>query len=158
MLEPDETPCSDFMFLPSDSQSDSEPNPDLAAFHKFASSSSSSSEESDSEPNLGGFEQPEFDFTSFSLNMFSLSKPQNIEKQIAAIDLQLSEMPPYQYQLRASLKEDKKNLLKQLEQEKGKGKARTVSLAVYNPVELYQRYPEGHDDKQRFRIDKEAML
>ena len=47
--------------------------------------------------------------------MFSVNMPQNIEKQIAAIDLQLSETPAFEYMLRTSLKDEKKKLLKMLE-------------------------------------------
>ena len=63
----------------------------------------------------------EIDF-DFSLYMFSLNKPQNIEKQITSIDVQLSKTPAFEYMLRASLKDEKKKLLKMMEQEKGKGK------------------------------------
>ena len=55
--------------------------------------------------------------------------------------------------LRASLKEEKKQLLKQLEQYKGKGKVSCVT-----PIELYKGYPDGHESKQSHRIDKEKML
>ena len=113
--------------MPSDASTasdDSESNNDNAALKKFASYSSSS--ESDSEPNLGGFEPPEYDF---SLSMFSLNKPQNIEKQIADIDLQLSETTAFEYKLRASLKDEKKKLLKMLEQDKGKGKVSYATSA-----------------------------
>ena len=106
--------------MPSDASTatdDSESDNDNAALKKFASYSSSS--ESDSKPNFGGFEPPEYDF---SLSMFSLNKPQNIEKQIADIDLQLSETPAFENKLRASLKDEKKKFLKMLEQDKGKGK------------------------------------
>ena len=145
---PDESPTGEVLFLPSDgsddssdSESDLDP-PDHAALQKFDPSSSSL--ESDSAPNLGGFEPPDFDF---SLYMFSLSKPQNIEKRIAAIDLQLSETPAFEYLLRASLKEEKKQLLKQIEQDKGKAKVSVVTPAIYNPVELYKGYPDGHDSR-----------
>ena len=111
-----------------------------ANLKKFASYSSSS--ESDSEPNLGGFKPPKYDF---SLYMFSMNTPQNIEKQIAAIYLQLSETPAFEYMLRASLKDEKKKLLKMLEQDKGKGK---VNPAQYNPAELYRSYLDGHENRQ----------
>ena len=64
---------SEVIFLPSDASTafnDFESDNDNAALKKFASYSSSS--ESDSEPNLGGFEPPEYDF---SLSMFSVNKP-----------------------------------------------------------------------------------
>ena len=66
-----------------------------------------------------GFEPPEYDF---SLYMFSMNKTRNIEKQIVAIDLQLSETPAFEHKLRAFLKDEKKKFLKMLEQDKGKGK------------------------------------
>ena len=90
--------------------------------------------------------------------MFTLNKPQNIEKRIAAIDLQLSETPTYEYLLHASLKEEKKQLLKQLEHDKGKGKITTATPTIYNPVDLYKGYPDGHDSRQNYRMDKEQML
>ena len=132
-----ESPSSEVIFLPSDASSvseDSESENDKAALQKLAPSSSSS--DSDSEPKLGGFEPPDYDF---SLYMFSANKPQNIEKQIAAIDMQLSETPTFEYMLRASLKEEKKQLLKKLEQDKGKGIVSHVTPALYNPIELYKK-------------------
>ena len=81
-------------FDASSASDDSESDNDKDALQKFDSPSSSL--KSDSEPNLGGFEPPEFDF---SLYMFSVNTPQNIEKQIAAIDLQLSETPAFEYML-----------------------------------------------------------
>ena len=101
------------------------------------------------------FEPPEFDF---SLYMFSLNKPRNIEKQIAAIDLQLSETPPFEYMLRASLKEEKKQLLRQLELDKGKRKVSFVTPVTYNPADLYKGYPYGHENMQAYRIHTEHML
>ena len=151
-----ESPSGEIIFLPSDASTasdDSKSDNDIAALKKFASYSSSS--ESDSEPNLGGFEPPEYDF---SLYMFSVNTPQNIEKQIAAIDLQLSETLAFEYMLRASLKDDKKKLLKMLEQDKGKGKVSFVTPAQYNLDELYRSYPDGHERRQCCRRDKEQML
>ena len=75
-----ESPSGEVIFLPSDASSaseDSELENDKAALQKFAPPSSSS--ESESKPNLGGFEPPEYDF---SLYMFSVNKPLNIEKKI----------------------------------------------------------------------------
>ena len=60
--------------------------------------------------------------------------------------------------LRASLKEENKQLLKQLEQDKGKGKVSHVTPPMYNSVELYKGYPDGHESRQSYRIDKEKML
>ena len=151
-----ESPSGEIIFLPSDASSaseDSESNNDKVVLQKFAPSSSSS--DSDSEPNLGGFEPPEYDF---SLYMFSMNKPQNIEKQIAAIDMQLSETPAFEYMLRASLKEENKKLLKLLEQDKGKGKVSFVTPSLYNPIELYKIYLDGHESRQCYRVDKEQML
>ena len=90
--------------------------------------------------------------------MISLNKPQNLEKQIAAIDLQLYETPLFEYMLRASLKEENKQLLKKLEQDKGKGKISSVTLTIYNLVDLYKGYPDGRECKQNYRMDKEQML
>ena len=83
----DEMPSGKVIFLQSDASSaseDSEFDIEKATLQKFAPSSSSS--DSDSAPNLGGFEPPDYDF---SLYMFSLNKPQNIKKQIVAINMQL---------------------------------------------------------------------
>ena len=60
--------------------------------------------------------------------------------------------------LTASLKEEKKHLLKQLEQDKGKGKVSRVTPALYNPIEIYKSYPDGHESRQCYRVDKEQML
>ena len=60
--------------------------------------------------------------------------------------------------LRASLKEEKKQLLKKLEQDKGKGIVSHVTPALYNPIELYKSYPDGHESRQCYRVDKEQML
>ena len=79
--------------------------------------------------------------------MFSLNKPQNIGKRIAAIDMQLSETPSFEYLLRASLKEEKKELLKELEKDKGEGKVKYVTPTTYNLVELYKGYPNGHESR-----------
>ena len=49
-------------------------------------------------------------------------------------------------------------MLKQLEQDKGKGKVSHVTPAMYNPVELYKGYPDGHESRQSYRIYKEKML
>ena len=145
-----DAPSDDDLVLPSDDSSDSESDshPTLG---KFASPSSSDTSESEAEPNLGGYEVPEFDFSlnMFSFGMPSLQQQQGIENNIPIIDLKLSETQPYQYQLQATLKEEKKQLLKQLEQGKGKRKIDDVSPVLYNPVELYRSYPEGHDDRQR---------
>ena len=140
-----ESPSGEVLFLPSHASTtsdDSESDNDNATLKKFASYSSSS--KSYSEPNLGGFEPPEYDF---SLYMFSVNKPQNIEKQIAAIDLQLSDNPSFEYMLRASLKDEKKRLLKMLEQDKGKGKVSFVTPVLYNPIEIYKSYPNGHESR-----------
>ena len=67
-------------------------------------------------------------------------------------------MPAFEYLLCASLKEEKKQLIKQIEQDKGKAKVNAVTPAIYNPVELYKGYPDGHDSRQQYRIDKEHML
>ena len=72
--------------------------------------------------------------------------------------MQLSETPAFEYLLRASLKDEKKQLLKQLEQNKGKGKVSIVTPAIYNPVDLYKGYPDGHENRQSYRMDKEQML
>ena len=79
--------------------------------------------------------------------MFSISKTQEIEKWLAAIDLQLSVTQPFQYQLRAALKDEKKQLLRQLEQDKGKQKIISSSPVLYNPIELYKGYTDGHEDR-----------
>ena len=90
--------------------------------------------------------------------MFSLTKPQSLEKQIAAIDLQLLETPAFEYMLRASLKEEKKQLLRQLEQDKGKIKVSSVTPVTYNPADVYKGYPDGYKNRKAYKIDKEHML
>ena len=60
--------------------------------------------------------------------------------------------------LHASLKEEKKQLLKQIEHDKGKSKVSTITPAIYNHVELYKGYPDGHESRQSYRMDKEQML
>ena len=56
---------------------------------------------------------PDFDF---SLNMFNIcmfsspARQQELEKQIAAIDLRLSELEPYQFPEHSRLSEKKKQL------------------------------------------------
>ena len=45
------------------------------------------------------------------------------------------------------LKEEKKQLLKKLEQDKGKGIVSHVTPALYNPIELYKSYPDGHESR-----------
>ena len=60
--------------------------------------------------------------------------------------------------LRASLKEEKKQLLRQLEHDKGKRKVSSVTPVTYNPADLYKGYPDGHENRQAYRIDKEHML
>ena len=72
--------------------------------------------------------------------------------------MQLSETPAFEYLLRASLKEEKKQLFEQLEQDKGKGKVSHVTPAMYNPVELYKGYPDGHESRQSYKVEKEHML
>ena len=72
--------------------------------------------------------------------------------------MQLFETPTFEYMLRASLKEEKKQLLKKLEQGKGKGIVIYVTPALYNPIELYKSYPNGHESRQCYRVDKEQML
>ena len=59
--------------------------------------------------------------------------------------MQLSETPAFEYMLRASLKEEKKQLLKKLEQDKGKENVRFVTPAF--PIELYKSYPDGHESR-----------
>ena len=60
--------------------------------------------------------------------------------------------------LRASLKEEKKQLLKELEQDKGKGKVSHVTASLYNHAELYKSYPDGHESRKSYKVDKEHML
>lgn len=90
---------------------------------------------------------------------FQMNKTQEIEKRLAAIDLaaidlELSVTKPYQ--LRGALREEKKQLLKQLESDKGKQKVTTSPPVLYNPVDIYRGY--GHEDRQSFRVSKEQML
>ena len=49
-------------------------------------------------------------------------------------------------------------MLKKLEQDKGKGIVSHVTPALYNPIELYKSYPDGHESRQCYRVDKEQML
>ena len=49
-------------------------------------------------------------------------------------------------------------MLRQLEQDKGKRKVSSVTPVTYNPVDLYKGYPDGHENRQAYRIDKEHML
>ena len=49
-------------------------------------------------------------------------------------------------------------MLKQIEQDTGKRKVSAITPAIYNPVELYKGYPDGHEDRQSFRVSKEQML
>ena len=72
--------------------------------------------------------------------------------------MQLSENLAFEYMLRASLKGEKKQLLKKLEQDKGKGIVSYVTPALYNPIELYKSYQDGHESRQCYRVDKEQML
>ena len=90
--------------------------------------------------------------------MFSLYRQQEIEKEVAAIDLQISEVEPYQFQRKGNLRERKGQLLQQLAQCKGKEKQIYEASVSYSPTELYQSYPEGHKDRQSFRRDREAKL
>ena len=119
--EDDDAPTGDILFFPSDDDTDkSSDNGSEAALGKFGPSSSSSSDsdlETDDVLNLGGFEPLEFEF---SLNMFTFSRTQELEKKLATIDLELSMTQPYQYPLRAALCEEKDELLKQLDKDKGK--------------------------------------
>ena len=46
-----------------------------------------------------------------------------------------------------------------MEHDKGKQKLiASPSPISYNPIELYKGYPEGHEDRQSFRTDKEQAL
>ena len=56
------------------------------------------------------------------------------------------------------MKDEKKKLLKMLEQDKGKGKVSYATPAQYSPAELYKSYPDGHESRQCYRRDKEQML
>ena len=121
--------------------------------NKFDPSSSSS--ESESEPNLGGYEVPEFEF---SLQMFRLSSQQDIEKKIAAIDLHLSKLQAYRYQERGYLEEEKKILLQELESNKGKQKVEYSKSISYNPADLYKDYQGDHESRQQFRKSRMSKL
>ena len=91
--------------------------------------------------------------------MFSLNRAQAIGKRLVALDLQLIATQPYQYQLRAALREEKSRLLEELEQTKGKEKVSfSPPPAFYKPADIYKDYPEGHEDRQSFRSDQERML
>ena len=94
----------------------------------------------------------------FGINMFSSKSQQEIEKDIAAIDLRISELEPYQFQERGNLRERKKQLLTQLELYKGKQKMSYEASVSYSPAELYKNYPEGHQARQSFRVSREAKL
>ena len=91
--------------------------------------------------------------------MFSLSRTQQLEKKLAEIDLQLLVTQPYQYRLREALKEDKRRLLRELEQDQGNKKiVSSPSSISYNPIELYIGYPEAHEDRKSFRTNKEQAI
>ena len=118
-------------------------------------SDSDSSSDSALDPNLGGCEPPDFDFSWY---MFSFSQKSSIEKQLDDIDLQLSSVPAFQYILRRDLKEEKNKLLSLLEwTSKGKGKIHSPSdvYVLYNPADHYQNHPNEHDSRQSYRRDKE---
>ena len=94
--------------------------------------------------------------------MFSFNPPKVSSKlRIAEIDKELSETPVYQYMKRQDLKDEKRNLLtrrKAKEKEKYVSPEISKNLAFYQPDDLYKGYHDHHEDRQKFRKDKENML
>ena len=91
--------------------------------------------------------------------MFSSpAKQQELEKEIATIDLRISELEPYQFLERGYLIEKKKQLSKQLEACKRKQKIEYEASMSYSLTDLYRNYPEGRQERQSFRRSREAKL
>lgn len=144
--EQDQYPSGEIMFLPNDSD---------IHLNKFApsdSDSSSSDSDSTSESNLGGCEgPPDFDFSCY---MFSSSTKPSPQQRLAAIDQQLSKILVFEYILRGELKEEKKKLLSLL-----KGKEKQSEEGKLSPSHHPTFYnPAEHEDRQKFRKDKENLL
>ena len=98
--------------------------------------------------------------------MFSFSSLKPSPKaRIPDIDAQLGNIPPFEYILRQSLREEKNKLLREV-----KGKISALppldphaqhiiyTPGYYTPAELYKTHPESHKDRQQFKKDKEALL
>ena len=153
-------PEGEIVFLPEEGDSsDFDP-----ALDKFApNSSNSSSSYFDEEANLGGCSGP----PNFSFYMFSFNPPKvSSEFRIVEIDKEFFESPVYQYMKRKDLKDETIKLLtrrkakEKVSEEKEKSVSPEISKspALYQPADLYKGYPDHHEDRQKFRKDKENLL
>ena len=103
----------------------------------------------------------------FSFYMFSSNPPKvSLEFRIAEIDKELFETLVYQYMKRQDLKDERRKLLtrrkskEKVSEEKERSISQEISknIEFYHPVDLYKGYPDHHEDRQKFKKDKENML
>ena len=91
---------------------------------------------------------------------FPRSKP-SLEARIAEIDVEMGEIPPYQYYKCQAMRDEKNKMLKEIKANQlasplldPHAHAIIYTLGYYTPAEIFKTHPKSHRDRKQFKKDK----